>query len=175
MEVPHIQDSVMTSCQRAACRSWSWWEGSCFSHPLHGVCCRQSPGELQAGSQLTLHLICLGLLICPVTVFTAHCGDAQGKFVPCVDTDTCFCPSWCPRDFAFCLSEMSPQSHSVFGEYELVVGILPLLFIYMLVLIVCTRQLGTQLRVNFRVNWTTTETAAWELPTLSCLTGTRIL
>lgn len=171
MEVLNIWDSVMTSCQRTAGSFWSWWEGSCFSHPLHHVCCRQSPNELQTGSQCTPCLIHLGLLICLVTEFTACCFDARGSLSHAMTLVPVFVHPVCPLCFAFCLSEMSPQSHSVFGEDELVFGILSLLFICMLVPIVCTRELGTQLIVNFRVNWTTVETAAWVLSTPSCLLG----
>lgn len=89
---------------------------------------------------------------------------------------TSFCPSYHPHCFPFCLSEMSPQSsircvlsHSVFDEDELVFEILPLPVILILVPMVCMRELGTQPIVNFWVNWTIIESAAWEPPTLTCL------
>lgn len=172
----------MTSCQRTACRSWSWWEGSCLLHPFYRVCCRHSSEELQTGSQCTLYLLYLGLLIFPVTEFAA-CVDAQGKFFSlCDDIDTSFCPSYCPQFFAFLIwvkwalrLSLDMFCLTVFGEDELGFGILPLLVRCILVPIVCARQLGIQPMVNFRVNCTTTEIAAGELPTLMCLTGTGIL
>lgn len=150
MEVPNIWDSVLTSCQWTACHSWSRWEGSCCTHPLHRVCCRQSPDERQSGSQCPLHPIPLGLFIYPGTEFTAHCVDAQGKFLlvvilipvfahPSVHASLLFvCVRWgfsLPLD-VFCLTLFSEQD-------ELVFGILPLPFICMLVPIVCARELDT--------------------------------
>lgn len=59
IEVPNMQDNVLTSCQRAACRFWSRWESSCLSHPLRRICCRQSSDQLHTGSQYQVYLIYL--------------------------------------------------------------------------------------------------------------------
>lgn len=139
MGVPNVPGSVLMSCQRAARLSWSRWD-------LPHGCCRHSPREgAQAGSQFTLELIHPGLIICLLSgQVHSSLNCCSGEVFPPVMTLIPIFARPSVHTLLFAWFESTSFIRCVlmeaFGDNELVFGILPLLFICLLVPMVYTRE-----------------------------------